>query len=179
MNTRASKTPPNPSAYKDLRGWAAAMVDYMAWSTDIRRPVEPRAYLLAHRLNVPDSNVGVERAAADGIIMFDPTTGEPVYAEGGAWLPFWDKALGTALQTGTAAITAATETVTFPTAFSAPPVVVVTPVGIGADNETVNAEVDNVTAAGFDVRLTMVDSAFSAPVRPVSGTINWMAQRTA
>lgn len=89
MSTRASKTPPNPSSYGDLRQWAASLADYLSWQTDIRQPVEPKAVLLAHKLNDVAANTGLERAGADGLLMFDPVTKSVVLAEGGKWWPLY------------------------------------------------------------------------------------------
>jgi len=72
------RTPPFPQG--DIKEWARQLHTYLVSESQIKSRIEPTSILLAHK-------VGVESAAVDGIIMFDPTTQEIVVSSGGAWVP--------------------------------------------------------------------------------------------
>jgi len=72
--------PPNPTQFRSIEDWANQMYEWQLANTTIGTTVEPAAVLLAHQ-------TGDERAATDGILMYDPVTQEPLVASDGAWVP--------------------------------------------------------------------------------------------
>jgi len=64
----------------DLSGWANAVVGYLrTLEAEIDTP-GPKIV----QLEFKDANAS---AAVDGLLMFDPVLGKPVYSHGGAWHP--------------------------------------------------------------------------------------------
>lgn len=74
-----SRRMPSPSRYSRWQDWARDVANVFESPSD--QPVEPTVVLLQHRM-------GNESAAVDGLIMFDPTLGAPVYSHDGDWHPF-------------------------------------------------------------------------------------------
>lgn len=70
---------PNPSRYEDWRSWAKDLVKLAEQPATNQRP-SPTILLLRHMS-------GGESAAIDGLVMFDPVQGCPVYSHNGAWHP--------------------------------------------------------------------------------------------
>lgn len=73
---------PDPSKYRSLYEWAQAL--YNRLQTDVRGNSvnDPLPVFLPHRASARD-----ERAADDGIVLFDPLLGVPVYSHKGRWVP--------------------------------------------------------------------------------------------
>lgn len=67
--------PPYPSG--DLYQWALDIVAYIERSSG-NDELSAAPVFLQHR-------VGDEKAVTDGIMMFDPALGEPVYSHNGVW----------------------------------------------------------------------------------------------
>lgn len=76
------QSPPYPSA--DLKKWSLELVEYLirVQETDAVRPM---AVQLEHRLNNPNR---LEKAVQDGLVMYDPAIGLPVFSKNGAWYDF-------------------------------------------------------------------------------------------
>lgn len=72
--------PPNPAQFRSIEDWANQMYEWQLANTTIGTVVEPAAVLLAHQ-------TGDERAAVNGILMYNPVTQEPMVASAGAWVP--------------------------------------------------------------------------------------------
>ena len=115
--------------------------------------------------------IGAKSAAQDGVMMFDPAAGVPVFSQGGVWVPVAVFAPGRA-ESGIAA----SGSVVFDEAFTSAPVVVAQPTAKGAQTYIARvAEVSNVTTTGFDVRLTEISTAYGEFVKTVSGNVAWLA----
>lgn len=115
--------------------------------------------------------IGTKSAAQDGVMMFDPAAGVPVFSQDGVWVPVAVFAPGRA-ESGIAA----SGSVVFDEAFTSAPVVVAQPTDKGAQTYIARvAEVSNVTTTGFDVRLTEISTAYGEFVKTVSGNVAWLA----
>lgn len=73
--------PPYPRG--DLNAWARQIVDYLLTREQINTETLPQPVQLPHR-------IGNEKALADGLILYDPVAGEPVYSKAGQWYKFSD-----------------------------------------------------------------------------------------
>jgi hypothetical protein len=80
-----SKYPPPPSSYADWKQWATQLTLYLAKSSDIKEPTNPQPIQLAHKLAATASNLGLERATTDGLMLYDPALGRVVISVGGVW----------------------------------------------------------------------------------------------
>lgn len=76
------KVPPSPTG-KDWQRWAQELVNYLTEGADVKRRVDPQAVLLAHKL----ASGPMVRASVDGLLLFDPALGVPIYSVGGAFVP--------------------------------------------------------------------------------------------
>lgn len=70
-------TPPQPIG--NLHAWALQLVEWLA--SEEPQEVTANPVLLQHK-------AGGEKAATDGLVMYDPTLQEPVYSKNGAWYKF-------------------------------------------------------------------------------------------
>lgn len=114
------KLPPNPRQYQSLHGWASSLFEFMSSQAAVTSRPEPTAVQLAHR-----TEGGLERAATDGILLYDPRINSVVYSVGGQWVPIsaaagsytppTDYLYKTAAGVGGAAFTATRLAVPFPT----------------------------------------------------------------
>lgn len=68
--------PPYPGG--DLREWARQVVDYLLSRERIEQETLPQVVLLPHKK-------GGEKALTDGLLMYDPVAGEPVFTKNGQW----------------------------------------------------------------------------------------------
>lgn len=167
MRNNNAKVPlPLPKNFRELRAWAEDLVAYLRQQDSVTGLLRPTPIVLEHRIK---SNA---KATVDGILMFNPTTQEVEVSSGGQWLGIIN---GRRVVTGTQAVANVGSAVVFATAFSAAPLVFATVAGDFADNEAVIPRVYGVTAAGFSVKTTMVDSAYSTPVRLTAATVSWLA----
>jgi hypothetical protein len=71
--------PPYPGG--DWRSWALQLVEYLRRDTPRQEEVLPRVIQLGFQ-------IGGERASTDGLVMYSPTEGVPVYSKNGQWLRF-------------------------------------------------------------------------------------------
>ncbi len=75
-----SRVPPSPYSASNWQDWANQMLEYIQDSSPSQAAVSPRPVFLEHKIpSVPAS------AATDGIMMYDPVSGEPVYSVNGEW----------------------------------------------------------------------------------------------
>jgi hypothetical protein len=76
----SQRTPPFPD--KDLAEWARQLYNYLAGESLIKSRIEPTSILLAHKVDTVS-----ERAAVDGLMLFDPALGKVVVSVGGVFVP--------------------------------------------------------------------------------------------
>ena len=77
-----TRIPPSPYSVSSWQDWANQMLEYIQDSSPSQAAVAPRPVFLEHKIpSVPAS------AATDGILMYDPLSGEPVYSVNGEWKP--------------------------------------------------------------------------------------------
>lgn len=114
--------------------------------------------------------IGTQSAAKDGVMMFDPVAGVPVFSQSGVWVPLAVFEAGRS-ESGVSPA----GNVVFAEAFSAPPVVLAQVVGAGAADVAMVAEVSNVTATAFDVRITRITTAYGQFISQVPGDVAWLA----
>lgn len=75
------KLPPYPTG--NLREWAVQIVDYLANQGAETEEVEPPVIIsLRHAIE------GNEKAVTDGIVMYDPAIGLPIFSKNGSWYRF-------------------------------------------------------------------------------------------
>lgn len=72
---------PDPAKYNNWVAWAKDLERVLRQS-EAMKPVNPTVILLEHM--VADRPAS---AAVDGLLMFDPTLGCPVYSHDGEWHP--------------------------------------------------------------------------------------------
>ena len=72
---------PDPRKYSNWLDWAKD-VEKASYAGSAIQPVQAQTVLLEHM--VADRPAS---AAVDGLLMFDPVQGCPVYSEGGSWHP--------------------------------------------------------------------------------------------
>lgn len=72
---------PDPGRYPNWLAWAKDVIK-AAERTSVQAPVTPQVVLLEHL-----TEAGVTSAAVDGLVMFDPVQGVPVFSRGGEWFP--------------------------------------------------------------------------------------------
>jgi hypothetical protein len=78
----ARALPPSPSEFRSLNEWATELYEFFLAQTRAGEDNDPLPVLLPHRTQ------GVmERAAVNGILLFDPDYDTPVVSETGAWEP--------------------------------------------------------------------------------------------
>lgn len=77
-----SEIPPNPADFRSMQEWAEKLYEYFVAQTRIGADNDPLPILLAHR-----QGGLTERAATDGILMYDPSTGKVVVSKDGAFEP--------------------------------------------------------------------------------------------
>lgn len=77
-----ARIPPNPNQSSDLRAWARQLYDYILSESRVRQDNNPRPILLSHQVAG-----GLERAAAAGILMYDPVKKSAVISVDGRWEP--------------------------------------------------------------------------------------------
>lgn len=181
-----SRYPPQPEYFNDWRRWAERFV---AWtqgtafnSTQIKTPTEPRPILLAHLLG--SGNLGTERVSTSGILMYDPDEDAPVYSDGAQWVKLQSELpIISQLQAGQASITGGSGTVTFPTAYSAAPVVVAS-VQLSStppEDEAYTVLVRDITATDFVAetrKITRGGYGGTTNVEYADVTVNWYALPT-
>lgn len=71
---------PNPKMYRNIGEWANALYEHMASASRVTSVNDPLPVLLPHR-----TSARMERAATDGILLFDPQYDTPVVAVAGNW----------------------------------------------------------------------------------------------
>lgn len=76
--------PPYPGS--DLGFWARQMYEYLSAQSPIKGSVQPAAPLLPHIT----ADGATPRAAATGLMLYDPSTGNIVVSKNGAWVPVLD-----------------------------------------------------------------------------------------
>jgi hypothetical protein len=76
----AQKLPPNPDQFPNIGQWARSMYTFLSGGNRFEEVNNPLPVLLPHR----SQNV-MERAATDGIMLYDPTLKTPVYSVDGRW----------------------------------------------------------------------------------------------
>jgi len=74
------RLPPNPSAFRSLNEWASQLYEFFLAQSRVGERTDPTPVLLAHQ-------TGGERAAVNGILIYDPVTKEPLVASVGVWTP--------------------------------------------------------------------------------------------
>lgn len=74
--------PPSPNQFSSVEEWARQFYEFYLSQTRVRDENDPLPIQLPHRVNEI-----MERAATDGIMLFDPAYGSPVTSEDGAWEP--------------------------------------------------------------------------------------------
>lgn len=70
--------PPYPSG-NNWFIWATQLVDFLMARERIEQESLPQVLQLPHKK-------GGEKALADGLLMYDPVAGEPVYTKNGQWV---------------------------------------------------------------------------------------------
>jgi hypothetical protein len=80
--------PPNPNDFIGLEEWARKFYEFYLSQVRYQEENDPLPILLAHR-----SNSVMERAAVDGLFLYDPTYETPVVSEQGEWEPTRTKSL--------------------------------------------------------------------------------------
>jgi hypothetical protein len=83
MNAR---TPPPPSG--DLKLWSRQLYNYLVGEAQIKQRVEPTPILLSHK-----SAVVPERAAVEGLLLYDPVSKKVIYSRNGEFFPFGDNVI--------------------------------------------------------------------------------------
>lgn len=78
----SNSVPPNPEFFGNMRDWARAFYEFQLTQTRIGQANDPLPVLLAHR-----TGGIVERAATDGVLMYDPTYETPIISIDDAWEP--------------------------------------------------------------------------------------------
>ena len=88
-----NELPPDPGQFQSSSEWARACYEYLLALTRIEAENDPLPVLLVHR-------VGSEilRATTPGVLLYDPTTSEPLVSDGGDWRPVTALASYTASQ---------------------------------------------------------------------------------
>lgn len=76
--------PPNPAMFRDIQTWAAQFYEWTMAGTRVNEENDPLPVLLPHKIG----GVIEERAAVDGVVMYDPTLGKPVISIAGVWRSF-------------------------------------------------------------------------------------------
>lgn len=74
----SSRQPPYPTG-SDWRSWATKLVEFLTSNEPIEQETFPTPLQLPHRIT------GTEKALEDGLMMYDPVAGEPVFSKGGQW----------------------------------------------------------------------------------------------
>lgn len=72
--------PPIPRPSSDVRTWATNVTAYLQALETATKQVSPKVVQLLHKTDE-------SKAAVDGLLMFDPVLGVPVYSHNGAWHP--------------------------------------------------------------------------------------------
>ena len=78
MARRTRLNPPTPTG-NSWQTWATQLNEYLLRQTE--GEIVPEPVLLEHQVTRD------AKATVDGIMMFDPVLGAPVYSAGGAWVP--------------------------------------------------------------------------------------------
>lgn len=74
--------PPNPKQFRNLQQWSEQLYEFFLAQTRITEKNDPQPVLLSHRVG------GFrERAAVDGLLIYDPVYETIVYSQGGKWWP--------------------------------------------------------------------------------------------
>lgn len=74
-----SELPPNPSLYRNPQEWQLKLYEYLLTQTRVGEVNNPLPVLLPFK-------TGDERAAQDGVMMYDPVAARVVVAKGGVWV---------------------------------------------------------------------------------------------
>ena len=74
--------PPNPSSAASTAQWARHLYEYLLKQTRVRQANDPLPILLPHR-----TTAAMERAAVDGVLMYQPLYGCASMSVGGEWVP--------------------------------------------------------------------------------------------
>lgn len=72
--------PPNPSRFRSIDQWARQFYDYFVSDARVEEENDPLPVLLPHR----GSGIA-ERAATEGVVLYDPVTQEAIISKDGAW----------------------------------------------------------------------------------------------
>lgn len=158
---------PSPGRFSNWRDWADEFVKRNN-RVEANQPVNPQTILLATLLRqLPNS------LATDGLMMYDPSEGSPVFSRGGQWHPV---ASGQSTESGVAEVTdtTATQVFEFDEPYASAPVVVGAASKLGIDNGfALCYRIVNVSPTGFSVRLHTISP--TGTVTPTTGTLNWIA----
>ena len=69
-----------PTFHGDVNSWAREITEYLQNRDGVESEVIPKTAFLQHQ-------TGGERAADDGLLMYDPAAGFAVMSKGGGWVP--------------------------------------------------------------------------------------------
>lgn len=158
---------PDPGRFSHWKAWADEFIKRNN-TVDANKAVDPQTILLATLLrNLPNS------LAVDGLMMYDPALGTPVFSRGGAWQPM---ASGQSSESGVAEVTNTTATQVFEFAepYASAPVVVGAASKLGIDNGfALCYRIVDASPTGFRVRMHTISP--TGVVTPTTGTLNWIA----